>query len=64
MFGGRLESGLDYKMSKLTCHGLNVCVVLPPPQQNSYGKALIREDAKDPPVEKSFQESRVMVEEI
>lgn len=31
---------------------------------NSYIKALIRDNAKDPSIEKSFQVSRIMGEEI
>lgn len=57
---GRTDSGLELKVS--VSHLPWTACLCPPP--NSYVEALIRGNAKDPPIEKSFQVSRITVEEI
>lgn len=57
---GRTDSGLELKVS--VSHLPWTACLCPPP--NSYVEALIRGNAKDPLTEKSFQVSRITVEEI
>lgn len=60
---GRTDSGLELKVS-VSHLPWTACLCPPPNSYVSYVEALIRGDGKDPPIEKSFQVSRITVEEI